>query len=168
MYNVVVNAMTSPQEISQIPARGVPGAPLTPDPAAMDPYHVLKVDENDSIETIKAAYHKLILQHHPDKAKGGDDNATNQFLIIQQAWKTICDIENDPSTYKTVNSDEVPFLELEMLDVGQQLRVWPCRCGEQFEVFAEDLRERINTFQCNGCSLYITVCEIPDSFFVEK
>lgn len=140
----------------------------------MDPYDVLKVDINDSIETIRAAYHKLILQYHPDKARArGEDPATTpQFLKIQQAWKTICDIENDPSTYKTVNSDEVPFSELETQESAEEqdeeVLVWPCRCGEHYEVFTEDLLEKINTFQCNGCSLYITVCAIPECFFVKK
>jgi hypothetical protein len=135
----------------------------------MDPYQILSVDENDSIESIKAAYHKLLLKYHPDKIIRSQDNdstaATQQFLSIQQAWKTICDIENDPATYKTVHSDEILFAELELQDVAEGLYVRPCRCGELYEVFADDLLEKINTFQCNGCSLYITVCDIPESFF---
>jgi hypothetical protein len=129
-----------------------------------DPYQLLNVDENDSIESIKAAYHKLILKCHPDKMRGQDASTTEQFMAIQQAWKTICAIESDPSTYKTVNSDEILFAELELRDATEQLYVKYCRCGELYEVYAEDLLEKINTFQCNGCSLYITVCEIPESF----
>lgn len=133
----------------------------------MDPYQVLGVDGNDSLDSIKATYHKLILKHHPDKMRGKDDASSQQFMVIQQAWKQICEIENDPSTYKTVNSDEISFTELILEDVAEQLYVKTCRCGESYEVYAEDLLEKINTFQCNGCTLYITVCDIPDDFFVK-
>jgi DnaJ-class molecular chaperone len=93
----------------------------------MDPYQVLQVDDNDPIETIKAAYHKLLLKYHPDKARarGEEASTTQQFLAIQQAWKTISDIENDPSTYKTVNSDEVPFADLELREVAEQMNARP-------------------------------------------
>ena len=131
----------------------------------MDPYRVLGVDENDHFEVIKAAYHKLILKFHPDKTRGKDESATEQFMVIQQAWKQVCDIENDPATYKTVNSDEISFSELALQDAEAQLYVKTCRCGESYEVYVEDLQEKINTFQCNGCTLYITVCEVPDSLF---
>jgi hypothetical protein len=143
----------------------------------MDPYQVLGVDENDAMESIKSQYHKLILKFHPDKnrAKANEctsegvseshEAATQRFMAIQQAWKTICDIENDPATYKTVNADEISFSELELQNVEEQLYVKMCRCGECYEVYAEDLSEKINTFQCNGCTLYITICDIPDSFY---
>lgn len=129
----------------------------------MDPYEILNVDENDSIESIKAAYHKLILKFHPDKSRQGD-TAAEQFMAIQKAWKTICDIDSDPATYKTVNSDEVPFSELQLRDGEEELLVKMCRCGELYEVYVDDLHDNVNTFQCNGCTLYITICDLPEYF----
>ena len=141
----------------------------------MNPYEILNANENDKIEVIKSSYHKLLLQYHPDKRhnitnnnkkKEGEtlkttNNNTDMFLTIQEAWKMICDIENNPLLYKNINSDEVKFNELELMNVEDRMYVKQCRCGEVYEVYVEDLLENINTFQCNGCSLYITICDVP-------
>ena len=133
---------------------------------------MLEVDEEDSIEDIKGAYHRLILRFHPDKNRG-DDQAAERFIAIQQAWSTICGLELDHSNekYKTINSEEIDYSELILQSGGEEEEVTyvkPCRCGEVFEVYAEDLKQSINTFQCNGCSLYITVRQVPAQYFEKK
>lgn len=50
----------------------------------MNPYNVLSLNNDASIEEVKKAYRKLSLQHHPDK--GGD---SNEFHKIQSAYKDI-------------------------------------------------------------------------------
>jgi molecular chaperone DnaJ len=47
-------------------------------------YELLGVDQQASAEQVKAAYQKLVLTLHPDKA--GDDNQ-ERFQQLQQAWQ---------------------------------------------------------------------------------
>ena len=50
----------------------------------MDYYSILGVDKNADDQTIKKAYKRLAMQHHPDK--GGDEN---KFKEINEAYATL-------------------------------------------------------------------------------
>ena len=51
-----------------------------------DPYSVLEVSSHASAAEIKAAYRRLVKQHHPDA--GGDDQ---QMLALNAAWEVLGD-----------------------------------------------------------------------------
>ena len=51
-----------------------------------DPYTVLEVSSNASAAEIKAAYRRLVKQHHPDA--GGDDQ---RMLALNAAWEVLGD-----------------------------------------------------------------------------
>lgn len=53
-----------------------------------DPYTVLEVSSHASAAEIKAAYRRLVKQHHPDA--GGDDQ---QMLALNAAWEVLGDQE---------------------------------------------------------------------------
>lgn len=57
----------------------------------MNPYKVLGLDRNASDSDIKKAYHKLVMQYHPDK-NPGDKKAEEKFKEINNAY----DILKDP------------------------------------------------------------------------
>lgn len=52
-----------------------------------DYYNILGVNKNSSKDEIKKAFHKLAMQHHPDK-NGGDDT---KFKEINEAYQTLYD-----------------------------------------------------------------------------
>ena len=54
----------------------------------MDYYNTLGVPRDADQDTIKKAYRKLAMQHHPDK--GGDPD---QFQRISEAYETLSDVE---------------------------------------------------------------------------
>eukprot|EP00485_Elphidium_margaritaceum_P022966 CAMPEP_0202720858 /NCGR_PEP_ID=MMETSP1385-20130828/143847_1 /ASSEMBLY_ACC=CAM_ASM_000861 /TAXON_ID=933848 /ORGANISM="Elphidium margaritaceum" /LENGTH=113 /DNA_ID=CAMNT_0049384801 /DNA_START=21 /DNA_END=359 /DNA_ORIENTATION=- len=58
-------------------------------------YETLGVDKNASLEAIKQSYHKLALQHHPDRTfnanESKDDNKNEPFLQIQEAYEILSD-----------------------------------------------------------------------------
>jgi molecular chaperone DnaJ len=53
-----------------------------------DPYTVLEVSHEASVAEIKAAYRRLVKQHHPDA--GGDDQ---RMLALNAAWEVLGDQE---------------------------------------------------------------------------
>ena len=56
----------------------------------MDPYKVLGLDRNASDSDIKKAYHRLVMQYHPDK-NPGDKEAEEKFKEINEAYETLSD-----------------------------------------------------------------------------
>jgi DnaJ like chaperone protein len=67
----------------------------SPQTTLKDAYAVLGVNENDSLESIKKAYRKLVREYHPDiiKAQGKDENylkeATAKTQEINSAYEMI-------------------------------------------------------------------------------
>lgn len=47
-------------------------------------YEVLGVDHHSTAEQVKAAYQKMVLSLHPDKAGPGSQQ---RFQLLQQAWQ---------------------------------------------------------------------------------
>jgi curved DNA-binding protein CbpA len=100
----------------------------------MDPYSVLGIDSNQSLEEIKAVYHQLAREYHPDKVdrKNTTEDISNKFLQIQEAWELIKTNHNLPKLFvmaETVKSDE-------LIKIDETLYSFPCRCGEFYEVGA--------------------------------
>jgi DnaJ-class molecular chaperone len=56
----------------------------------MNPYEILGVEKNADDTTIKKAYHKLVMKHHPDK-NPGDKAAEEKFKQINNAFDTLKD-----------------------------------------------------------------------------
>ncbi len=56
-----------------------------------NPYSLLGVEEDSSLEIVKAAYRKMILKFHPDKRKDGvsEAEASLKFREIQRAFEII-------------------------------------------------------------------------------
>ena len=56
-------------------------------------YEILGVPRDVDEQTIKAAYHRLAREHHPDKAKPGNDKEAQQrqFDMISTAYNTLKD-----------------------------------------------------------------------------
>ncbi|KAL9710490.1 hypothetical protein Ac2012v2_006024 [Leucoagaricus gongylophorus] len=54
-------------------------------------YEVLGVSDNASLEEIKRAYKKLILEHHPDKNAKDREGSTRRFTKVQEAYEILAD-----------------------------------------------------------------------------
>ena len=55
----------------------------------MNPYEILGVSSNASLQEIKSAYRALVKRHHPDT--GGDQE---MILSINAAWEVLRDSES--------------------------------------------------------------------------
>jgi curved DNA-binding protein CbpA len=52
-------------------------------------YEILEIEENASQETIKTAYKRLALLHHPDKHPDDKTNAAVEFRAIHEAYEVL-------------------------------------------------------------------------------
>lgn len=123
----------------------------------LDFYEVLDVNDDASLEDIKASYRRLALQLHPDKT--ADSDLHRRFHLVQKAWEVL----SDPITRKAYDREllrkESEGLHAEKMILGLWLRrdrplensthrsdsdfdydagkkSWKksCRCGEVYEV----------------------------------
>ncbi|GAA5857008.1 hypothetical protein JCM8547_007912 [Rhodosporidiobolus lusitaniae] len=57
---------------------------------------ILGTSTGDSLDTVKSAYRKLALTHHPDKNKGSEES-TEKFKSVTAAWERIADPPKEPA-----------------------------------------------------------------------
>lgn len=91
--NLTVNAMRQINRsgASEMLDRAFAGFDALPAPQGSAWFEILGVDENASRETVVAAWHKAIKEHHPDK--GGDEE---EFRKCSSAWTSYlawCDMK---------------------------------------------------------------------------
>ena len=138
-------------------------------------YNVLGVEQNASAAIIKQAYHKMVLQYHPDrnhqKEKQTKDNMS--FLQIQEAWELLRDgdkrrlydeelnklklKESNVSISYHATLNDLELIDDEKDENGKIINFYeyPCRCGDYFEI--EISANSINTDKSNSKSV-ITSC----------
>lgn len=140
-------------------------------------YEILGVAESATPEELKKAYHKALLEHHPDKqqqqANGTIVSAQKAVQDIKLAYATLTDdnkrqdyIERLRTATKIQDRGDVVDLgDMTVREGPDQTSewTWPCRCGEQdgYVVTEQDLEDNLDleevAVQCIGCSLWITV-----------
>ena len=72
----------------------------------VDHYKILEVDKNANEETIRKSYKRLALKYHPDRNKDNQEEATQKFKKISEAYdilgnkvNTIISQELDPGRH---------------------------------------------------------------------
>ena len=66
----------------------------------MNPYEILKVNKNTSIQNIKKSYRKLALKYHPDKNIENKEESSKKFKEISEAYQIL----SDPAKKKIYDS----------------------------------------------------------------
>ncbi|RZF40583.1 hypothetical protein LSTR_LSTR007466 [Laodelphax striatellus] len=66
----------------------------------LNPYEVLQIEPDTSLEDAKKKYKRLSILVHPDKNPDDSERAQNAFEIISKAWKTL---ENDDTRKKCLD-----------------------------------------------------------------
>ncbi|KAG8903298.1 NEDD8-conjugating protein ubc12 [Tulasnella sp. 403] len=139
--------------------------------AGMNYYLILGVSEASTPAEIKCAYHKLLLQLHPDRAPGqpaadGAANSAFDAALLKEAYTTLISPDRraqyDDQLRSTPQSSSSPaskgrpaqVLSLEDCDVAVDDQEWtyPCRCGSVYRITETQMNDDIHLVGCEGCS----------------
>ena len=143
-------------------------------------YQVLGVDETADAATIKEAFRKLVLRHHPDKQAQNGLSDADQVQIIQRAYDVLRDVsrrraydeslrlhrQRIASRYESAIVLERADCTEEQDNDGLSLLVYPCRCGTHLDTSPlddEDAEEDDGLLECPGCSLVYDKRKLHDN-----
>jgi len=129
-------------------------------------YKVLGCSEDSTQDEIKRAYHRRLLQFHPDKNCAAD---IQEFHDIKEAWRVL----GHPQSRKKYDAackqeqleeeDSLVYARLSPNDLHESALkgtlFYRCKCGENYFIEQEALQEKNITLQvmCDGCTLIIIV-----------
>jgi diphthamide biosynthesis protein 4 len=131
----------------------------------MNFYQILGISSNSTVDDIRQAYKRKLLQCHPDKNKA---NELSIDLIVE-AWSTLKNEESrkiyDSSIaekkysqfgvfHESIDIDDLEF------DEGENLFFESCRCGGLFLLPIDEVNENNMddiSVGCSSCSLFIRV-----------
>ncbi|KAK0209012.1 DnaJ domain-containing protein [Desarmillaria ectypa] len=137
-----------------------------------DFYQVLSISRSASLPEIKAAYHKMLLQHHPDKntfRKKGQ--ACIDVTVIKEAYFILSDpvsrhrydvevlqkrATGGPRPAQVISLD---VFDEELLTNGSDHSVWTykCRCGGVYTITDDEMEFGHHSIACSSCSEVIWV-----------
>lgn len=129
-------------------------------------YKVLGCNKDSTQEEIKHAYHRRLLQFHPDK---NDTVDIQEFHDVKEAWRVLghpqCRKKYDAACkQEQLEEEDSPVYarltphELEESALEDTL-FYRCRCGENYFIERQALRKKNTVLQvmCDGCTLIIIV-----------
>ncbi|KAI0673821.1 hypothetical protein C8Q78DRAFT_652729 [Trametes maxima] len=125
-----------------------------------DYYGLLEIPSSAPSADVKAAYHRALLTHHPDKH--GSRNHTVDIGLLQQAFSTLYNphLRKEYDLLRTSGKIGGPrpaqivsledFEEIEDADGNRW--TYPCRCGGQYVVTEDMLDAGQHLVGCASCS----------------
>lgn len=132
----------------------------------MNYYEVLGCSKDSTHEEIKRAYHRRLLQFHPDKNDTAD---ANEFHDVREAWRILGRPQSRKRYDATCKQEELEnenslvYARLLPSDLEESVfedtLFYRCKCGDRYFVERKDLQEKNTVLQitCDGCTLVITV-----------
>ncbi|KAL3933962.1 MAG: hypothetical protein SGBAC_010173 [Bacillariaceae sp.] len=128
-------------------------------------YDILGVPQEASHSEIKAAFHKLARQSHPDKQNLNQNTSKVDFKRIQLAWETLSpaekrqeyddnlqqeELQERSRTHGAINISMEDVEEALDEDTNETMLVYDCRCGE--EIFLPHNQTTGSLLvDCEGC-----------------
>ena len=139
---------------------------ITLEPSLINFYEVLSIERTSSVQEIKAAYHRALLQHHPDKVRTAPSKIKMDMATIKMAYITLSS-PKDRHEYdmKLMGKDRNPsgtprpaqFLSLEEFEEDGGIWRYTCRCGGTYRISEEDMERELHLSGCDGCSEVVWV-----------
>ncbi|KIM47706.1 hypothetical protein M413DRAFT_15838 [Hebeloma cylindrosporum] len=138
---------------------------------------LLSVPKDASFADVKAAYHRVLLQSHPDKQSGGTSSSTNlvDIALIKEAYAVLSNDERravydsllSQRTYTTTPPRPAQVISLEEFEDEAMGNIeedreggpwrYPCRCGGSYSITTELMDKGEHLIACNSCSEVVWV-----------
>ncbi|KAF6754217.1 hypothetical protein DFP72DRAFT_760141, partial [Ephemerocybe angulata] len=131
-------------------------------------YEILSIPQNATAAEVKAAYHRALLQHHPDKQSSAASNGTSPISLIKLAYETLLSPESrgtyDSTIMKkrkahTTSGGPRPAQIISLEDWVSTSRSeeegpwrYPCRCSGFYEISVDMMERGVHLVGCNSCS----------------
>ncbi|KAF8963952.1 DnaJ domain-containing protein [Flammula alnicola] len=150
--------------------RALDGRKLDSSPRTVDFYQLLSVPKDASLAEIKAAYHRVLLQCHPDKRNPSSSADQVDIALIKEAYtvlsnnerRTAYEAQLRPRTYTTTSPRPAQVISLEEFEdegVDNVAEVaeegpwrYPCRCGGVYRITSTLMEKGEHLIACNSCS----------------
>eukprot|EP00470_Lotharella_oceanica_P014557 CAMPEP_0170181092 /NCGR_PEP_ID=MMETSP0040_2-20121228/23939_1 /TAXON_ID=641309 /ORGANISM="Lotharella oceanica, Strain CCMP622" /LENGTH=173 /DNA_ID=CAMNT_0010425987 /DNA_START=3 /DNA_END=527 /DNA_ORIENTATION=+ len=134
----------------------------------MTHYELLGVEAGADDDEIRKAYKAAALRYHPDKhLESAREPMRRVFDCVVEAFKVLSDAKRRKEYDREIQAkDEIPVayeatvseLEREDDEEGEDPTfLYPCRCGNEFEIPEEELEQGYEIFSCPGCSLNLRI-----------
>ena len=127
----------------------------------LDFYQLLSIPKNASMAQIKSAYHRTLLQSHPDKKKSSDPI---DIALIKEAYSTLSNpqlrAEYDAQhSYSATPPRPAQVVSLEDFEEVEPEESWryTCRCGGSYLITSTLMDEGEHLIACNSCSEVVWV-----------
>ncbi|KAJ8688402.1 hypothetical protein QAD02_024197 [Eretmocerus hayati] len=133
-----------------------------------DLYQILGCSPTSTSEKLKVAYHRKLLESHPDKNDNSSDNV-QKFHDVKKAWNIL----SDPHLRKSYDiksqqeqldaQSAIIFAHITPADLkqtdDQDVLSYQCRCGSYYLVHRTDLQEAnaIIHIPCEDCTFVIAI-----------
>ena len=128
----------------------------------LDFYQLLSISKDDSMAQIKSAYHRTLLQSHPDKIKSSSESI--DIALIKEAYSTLSNpqlrAEYDAQrSYSATPSRPAQVVSLEDFEEVEEEESWryACRCGGSYLITSTLMDEGEHLVACNSCSEVVWV-----------
>ena len=127
----------------------------------LDFYQLLSISKNASMAQIKSAYHRALLQSHPDKKKSSEPI---DIALIKEAYSTLSnpqlraeyDARHSYSAAPPRPAQVVSLEDFEEVEAEESWR-YTCRCGGSYFITSTLMDEGEHLIACNSCSEVVWV-----------
>jgi len=139
-----------------------------------DFYSVLAIPRHAPHSQIKSAYHRLLLQSHPDKRINQSTNIFVDITLLKEAYTTLSNPDLRAAYDARLEARKIGWhssqtvsrpaqvVSLEEFDQGpdddeQGPWTYPCRCGGSYTISTVLMEEGKHLVACSSCSEVIWV-----------
>ncbi|KAJ7502980.1 hypothetical protein B0H11DRAFT_1987245 [Mycena galericulata] len=124
----------------------------------LDPYALLAVPVDASPAEIKAAYHRVLREAHPDKRAG----STADIAAIQEAYRVLSTPDlrakhDGGRSNLPAGPRPAQLISLAEFDEGDDAWAHACRCGGVYKITVDEMEQGQHLVPCSSCSEVVWV-----------
>ena len=125
-----------------------------------DYYTLLQINRESSADEIRAAYHRALLLHHPDKRRGESQVPISLLKTAYEILSSTSRSAYDATLcHEKVGTTRRPasVVSLDEFEQSQDRYSYTCRCGGAYRITTDELGREVHLLACDGCSETIWV-----------